>query len=80
MPVVMAKKAPDLTANTGMTRTPMTQSGPMKDLIDQLVVSTPLGRLGEPQEIGEAVLWLSGEGASFVHGQAIVVDGAITSR
>ena len=64
----------------GMIRTPMTQNGPMKELIDQLVVTTPLGRLGEPQEIGEAVLWLSGEGASFVHGQAIVVDGAITSR
>lgn len=64
----------------GMIRTPMTQNGPMKELIDQLVVNTPLGRLGEPQEIGEAVLWLSSDGASFVHGQAIVVDGAITSR
>ena len=64
----------------GMIRTPMTQNGPMKDLIDQLVVSTPLGRLGEPQEIGAAVLWLSGEDASFMHGQAIAVDGAITSR
>lgn len=64
----------------GMIRTPMTQNGPMKDLIDQLVVTTPLGRLGEPQEIGAAVLWLSGEDASFMHGQAIAVDGAITSR
>ena len=27
-----------------------------------------------------AVLWLCGDDASFVHGQAIVVDGAITSR
>ena len=64
----------------GMIRTPMTQTGPMKELIDQLVVSTPLGRLGEPEEIGAAVLWLSGPDATFVHGQAIVVDGAITSR
>ena len=64
----------------GMIRTPMTQNGPMKELIDQLVVTTPLGRLGEPQEIGAAVLWLSGDDASFVHGQAIVVDGAITAR
>ena len=64
----------------GMIRTPMTQNGPMKELIDQLVVTTPLGRLGEPQEIGAAVLWLSGEDASFVHGQAIAVDGAITTR
>ncbi len=64
----------------GMIRTPMTQNGPMKALIDELVVTTPLGRLGEPQEIGAAVLWLSGEDASFMHGQAIAVDGAITSR
>jgi NAD(P)-dependent dehydrogenase (short-subunit alcohol dehydrogenase family) len=64
----------------GMIRTPMTQTGPMKELIDQLVVTTPLGRLGEPQEIGAAVLWLCGEDASFVHGQAIAVDEAITSR
>ena len=64
----------------GMVKTPMTQNGPMKELIDQLVVTTPLGRLGEPEEIGAAVLWLSGPDATFVHGQAIIVDGAITSR
>ncbi|MEO6716490.1 MAG: SDR family oxidoreductase [Novosphingobium sp.] len=64
----------------GMIKTPMTQTGPMKDLIDQLVVTTPLARLGEPEEIAGAVLWLSGPDGTFVHGQAIVVDGAITSR
>lgn len=64
----------------GMIRTPMTQTGAMKDVIDTLVLSTPLGRLGEPEEVGAAVLWLCGEDATFVHGQAIVVDGAITSR
>lgn len=64
----------------GMIRTPMTQNGPMKEVIDEMVLSTPLGRLGLPEEIGAAVLWLCSEDASFVHGQAIVVDGAITSR
>jgi NAD(P)-dependent dehydrogenase (short-subunit alcohol dehydrogenase family) len=64
----------------GMIDTPMTQSGPMKDLIAELVLTTPLGRFGQPQEIGAAVLWLCGDDASFVHGQAIIVDGAITSR
>lgn len=64
----------------GMIRTPMTQTGAMKDVIDSLVLSTPLGRLGEPEEVGAAVLWLCGEDATFVHGQAIIVDGAITSR
>jgi NAD(P)-dependent dehydrogenase (short-subunit alcohol dehydrogenase family) len=64
----------------GMVRTPMTQTGPMKEVIDTMVVDTPLGRLGEPEEIGAAVLWLCGDDASFVHGQAIPVDGALTSR
>lgn len=64
----------------GMIRTPMTQTGPMKELIDRMVLETPTGRLGEPDEIGAAVLWLCGDDASFVHGQAIPVDGALTSR
>ena len=64
----------------GMIKTPMTQKGPMKAVIDEMVLTTPLGRLGLPEEIGAAVLWLCGDDASFVHGQAIVVDGAITSR
>jgi NAD(P)-dependent dehydrogenase (short-subunit alcohol dehydrogenase family) len=64
----------------GMIRTPMTQKGPMKEVIDRMVVDTPLGRLGDPAEIGEAVLWLCGDGATFVHGQAIPIDGALTSR
>jgi NAD(P)-dependent dehydrogenase (short-subunit alcohol dehydrogenase family) len=64
----------------GMIKTPMTQTGPMKELIDSMVLTTPLGRLGLPEEIGAAVLWLCGPDATFVHGQAIVVDGAITSR
>jgi NAD(P)-dependent dehydrogenase (short-subunit alcohol dehydrogenase family) len=64
----------------GMIRTPMTQKGPMKEVIDRMVVDTPLGRLGDPAEIGEAVFWLCGDGATFVHGQAVPIDGALTSR
>jgi NAD(P)-dependent dehydrogenase (short-subunit alcohol dehydrogenase family) len=64
----------------GMIRTPMTQKGPMKEVIDRMVVDTPLGRLGDPEEIGAAVLWLCGDDATFMHGQAIAVDGALTSR
>ena len=52
----------------------------MGEVIDQLVAQSPLKRIGQPEEIGAAVMWLCGEDASFVHGQAIVVDGAITSR
>jgi NAD(P)-dependent dehydrogenase (short-subunit alcohol dehydrogenase family) len=37
--------------------------------------SNPLGRLVKPQEVADAVLWLTGEGAAAVTGQAIVVAG-----
>jgi NAD(P)-dependent dehydrogenase (short-subunit alcohol dehydrogenase family) len=64
----------------GMIDTPMTQKPGMGELIQQLVQVSPLQRIGQPQEIGAAVFWLCSEDASFVHGQAIPVDGAITSR
>jgi NAD(P)-dependent dehydrogenase (short-subunit alcohol dehydrogenase family) len=64
----------------GMTDTPMTQSEGMRDLIRQLASQSPLGRLGQPEEIGTAVLWLCSDDASFVAGQAIAIDGALTSR
>ena len=64
----------------GMINTPMTQSAGMKDLIATLAAQSPLGRIGQPEEIAAAVLWLCGDDATFVHGQAIAVDGAITSR
>lgn len=41
----------------------------------QLAAGEPIGRLGEPDEIASAVLWLSSEGASFVTGHALAVDG-----
>ena len=38
----------------------------------------PIGRFGEPGEIAAVVTWLCSEGASFVHGHAFSVDGAMT--
>ena len=39
----------------------------------------PLGRVGEPEEIAKAALWLASDDASFVTGQALAVDGGITA-
>lgn len=41
----------------------------------QLSAAEPIGRIGKPEEIGDAVLWLCSNRSSFVLGQAIAIDG-----
>jgi NAD(P)-dependent dehydrogenase (short-subunit alcohol dehydrogenase family) len=42
--------------------------------------SQPGGRLGTPEEIAEAAVWLCSDHASFVSGAALLVDGAAVAR
>lgn len=51
-----------------------------RDLLQSLLDSSPMGRLGRPEEIAATVLFLCDDGAAFVTGQAIAVDGAWTAR
>jgi NAD(P)-dependent dehydrogenase (short-subunit alcohol dehydrogenase family) len=45
-----------------------------------LIGDIPIKRLGRPEEIASAVLWLCGPGAAFTIGQAIAIDGGYTIR
>ena len=41
---------------------------------------SPSGRMGRPEEIGETVVWLCSDAASFVTGHAMPVDGGWTAQ
>jgi len=64
----------------GIIDTPMVAS--MKtsegEAMAELMKEVPIGRLGHPEEIAAAVLWLCSPGASYVIGHALVVDGGYT--
>ena len=45
-----------------------------------MVATEPVGRLGRPEEIADAVVWLASPQSSFVTGQAIAVDGGFVAR
>jgi len=44
-------------------------------LVEGVSAVTPVGRLGTPEEIAEAVVWLCSDAASFITGHALTVDG-----
>jgi NAD(P)-dependent dehydrogenase (short-subunit alcohol dehydrogenase family) len=66
----------------GYIRTPLVQ--PIFDAVDgfedEVAARHPVGRLGEPAEISEAVLWLSSDAASFVTGHNMPVDGGYMAQ
>ena len=64
----------------GAIRTPMLENLVAKhpELEAGLLALHPVGRIGEPDEIAHAVVWLCSEGASFITGQALPVDGGWT--
>jgi NAD(P)-dependent dehydrogenase (short-subunit alcohol dehydrogenase family) len=49
-------------------------------LTDRYRKFIPLGRMGKPQDIVNAIMFLAGEQASYITGQNIVVDGGLTLR
>jgi NAD(P)-dependent dehydrogenase (short-subunit alcohol dehydrogenase family) len=65
----------------GSTNTPMLErleGGPVPP-DSWRVQATPMARIGRPEEIASAVLWLCSNAASYITGQSIVVDGGWTA-
>ena len=62
----------------GFIATDMTAGMPEK-IRQSLVGRTPLGRMGQPEDVANAYLWLASDGASFVSGQVIGVDGGVVT-
>jgi NAD(P)-dependent dehydrogenase (short-subunit alcohol dehydrogenase family) len=61
----------------GTVNTPMVQSiiASNPGWVEQLTSNQPIQRLGEPDEIAEAVAWLASDAASFVTGASLAIDG-----
>jgi NAD(P)-dependent dehydrogenase (short-subunit alcohol dehydrogenase family) len=66
----------------GAIKTPMIDrlTGNKKEVEAQFAAQEPIGRLGNPNEVANAVIWLCSEAASFVTGHAMTVDGGWTAQ
>jgi NAD(P)-dependent dehydrogenase (short-subunit alcohol dehydrogenase family) len=66
----------------GYIRTPLIEealtSNP--EMEAQIVARHPVGRMGRPEEIAEAVMWLCSDAASFVTGHTMTVDGGYVAQ
>jgi NAD(P)-dependent dehydrogenase (short-subunit alcohol dehydrogenase family) len=52
---------------------PYTETNPQRE--EQFIAMHPMGRLGTPEEVAAAVVWLCSDAASFITGHALPIDG-----
>jgi NAD(P)-dependent dehydrogenase (short-subunit alcohol dehydrogenase family) len=66
----------------GFIRTPMVEGSPRynEEREAELIGRHPIGRLGQPDEVAETVVWLCSDAASFVTGHTMTVDGGYVAQ
>ncbi|MBV9508380.1 MAG: SDR family oxidoreductase, partial [Acidobacteriia bacterium] len=62
----------------GFIATEMVKSIPEK-ILQGMRERTPLGRMGQPEDIANAYLWLASDAASFISGAVLSVDGGVVT-
>lgn len=66
----------------GVIRTPMVERGFIDNprFVEATVQANPMRRLGEADEVAEAVMWLLSDASSFTNGATLTVDGGFTAQ
>jgi NAD(P)-dependent dehydrogenase (short-subunit alcohol dehydrogenase family) len=66
----------------GYIRTPLIDHALLSrpEMEEQIIARHPVGRMGQPEEIAEAVGWLCSDAASFVTGHTMTVDGGYVAQ
>lgn len=66
------------TISPGAVKTELWAEAP-PDMLEQVASGIPLQRIGEPNDIAEAAVWLCSDAASFITGHNLVIDGGYTA-
>ncbi len=61
----------------GLIDTPFSGEMPLP-MRERLLFSVPMSRMGQPEEIAKAIVWLCSQDASYITGTALAVDGGVT--
>ncbi len=64
----------------GLTETPMVEGFTRdEEQLNKAKKQNPLGRIGQPKDIAEAVIWLCSDSASFITGVSLPIEGGTTA-
>jgi NAD(P)-dependent dehydrogenase (short-subunit alcohol dehydrogenase family) len=65
----------------GIIETPLTRAymDQFPDKVRATIANTPLGRLGQPEDVADVVAFLASDGARFMTGQTVFVDGGVSA-
>ncbi|MDY7018064.1 MAG: SDR family oxidoreductase [Nitrospirota bacterium] len=62
----------------GAVRTPINRGAwDTKEALDKLLALIPYGRIGEPEDIGRAAVWLASDASDYITGTTLIVDGGM---